>query len=347
MPDWGDINPRTRNRNSTKVSDTVDELDLPDGAPGYKRVRAIGPIWSYAGHWFAAIAQTGKEYNTVRLCLNYNAATEEFNQNGCPYCMADPDDEPSINYLGNFIDRALEAAEPMQKPRPQPEEMKPEIIGSPNDPNPFRCLLKTKGSPTWTPVRVWRATSANATKLKNFKEINARVRRDGQRFIFPINHLQYGMDILLKYDSSLSRANQYDIQRDQPSAITEKERKFHMWRLDGMQAEPLEKATKDWNWLRQRLKSTLSQTVIANGGDISGGEAYDASYYGGYDESGLEAPIIASGLAGPLPGTVGKARINGHIVDARLDAISRDGSQFKITLRNGQSGVVSSADFRG
>jgi hypothetical protein len=343
MADWGTITPRTRNRNTSDLKDFVDILDVPDGSPRYKRARAIGPIWSYAGHWFRAMSQAGKEYNTMRICLNYDPSTETFVERGCPYCAADPDDEPSVNYIGNFIDRELEAAEPMNKPRPQPEEMIPQIIGLSTSPKPFRCLLKIKNSTTWTPVRVWRATSANATKLKNFKEINTRQRSDGTQFTFAINDEKYGMDILLKFDSKAARANQWDIQRDQPSAITPKERHFHMWPLDVIKPPSVETANKDWNWLRPRLVTKVTATVAE--ADFAGGEAYADSFYGTYDQSDLEAPVIL-GAQMPL-GTVGQARVNGQIVPARLEEYSIDGSQIRITLKDGRSGAISINDFRG
>lgn len=335
MATWGTISPKIRNR-SPQLGDFVDLVEFIDGGD-YKPLRPLGPIWSFAQHWFAAISNAGKEYRTARICLNYNSITENFEDHDCPYCIADGEGAV-IDYIGNVIDRKLQIQKPINRPQPQPEETKPQWIGPPDQPDSMQVYLKTKGSPTWTPIRILRATATMATKLKGFTDLNTRRNPQTSEIRkFPISDLNNGMDIQMKYNKNLAYALRFDIQRDQASSITKEERHYHFWRLDVMRPFSLEVARKDWEALSKRIQRPTSEEETTETGD----------YYHGHDTSDLEIPVSVGGFGdGLAPGIVGKARINGQIFDARIIAVSPTGTHLKIENRSGQTTIVPISDFR-
>jgi hypothetical protein len=236
---WGSSKPKTKGEKKY----LKDLVDLADLTADYKLFRPIGPVWSFAEHWFDIKKDDGMKISIPKTCLNYNPLTQDFEENGCPYCQIN---QARQVYLNNVIDREEQENEPRKAAKPTEEERK--LVKFAGE----KYRFKQKGSKTWTPVKVLRLPAGLAAQMQNLASLN-RVKIKGEQKIFEITHPKYGLDINIKYDAKVKGPNKYDLQKDDRTALKEEELEYLIWRLDVIEPEKISTAQADFKSLKERL----------------------------------------------------------------------------------------------
>jgi hypothetical protein len=228
----------------------LDELvDLYQFQSDYETVRFIGPLWSYVEFWFKIRTKSGTIVPIRKLCLDYDHDHQIFSTDVCPYRKAELKGKKIV--LGNAIVRRLQEDEPKNHPKPtQYESIGRRVVS--NDPAEF--VLKEKGSRSWTPVRVVRVTGTLCEQLTSLVDLNRRTsKKTGEVRKYELAHPQFGMDVELKVNKPAKGAMSYHAQRGEPSALTEEEQKYLLYKLDVEKVETPEKAKQEWANLKAKL----------------------------------------------------------------------------------------------
>lgn len=277
MPSWGNA-PVTDNSRAPRLEELVDMVDLPDKE--FLQVRLVGPITSYAEHWFDIKKRDGGKARLRKTCLNFNPDTGEAEDRGCPYCAAGM--KSSTKFLGNVIVRELEQTEPRNKPPLRPSEQVVKTLGIAGDPYSIKAHLKAKGSKSWTPVRVLRAPPTLVNILKSLTTLNKHGGEPRE-----LSDPKYGRDVMVKYDSKAAGTSKYaaTIGNDPPAPLSNTERRYLMYDIFGIVvAETQQEAERDW----QRLSAQWIPEKGEGDSDSAAADDADDSYYG--DDSATAVP---------------------------------------------------------
>lgn len=252
MSSWKTTNPSTRDT-KRRLNELIDLVEWPK-KPKHIQVRQIGPVTAYAQHWIKIRAKTKDskkevEFAIPKICLNYNAKTDEYNDSKeCPYCKSG--DNPKKDYLANFIVRSLQDDEPRKKPKHVKSERKLGKVVSYSD---EEFHIKDMSSKSWTPVRVMRLPITIAGKLKDLGDLNKVNTKKGIK-TFDIDHPKYGRDISIKFDKDAKGGGaMYDVQKEDKSPLTEEELEYLLYNLSIMKAESLEEAKREFKNLKPKM----------------------------------------------------------------------------------------------
>ena len=245
MGGWSSTKPNS-NQDKKRLSDLVGLMEWPS-KPKYVKVRAIGPVTGFAQHWLTIKTNAKKEVNIPKLCLNYDAKTDSFVDNGCPYCKTEF--PARKHYIGNFIVRKEVENEPRKK---KPHEKSETKLKKVTECDKGEFYIKNLNSNSWTPVKVLQLPPMVTEELKSLTDLNRHETKDGEK-AFDINHPKYGIDISIKYDADAKGAKKYSIQKEGKTPLKEDEKEYLLYSLDVMIPETLEQAKIQFKNMKNRL----------------------------------------------------------------------------------------------
>lgn len=246
---WGNTKAPS-NSDRTSIDDIVDIYKFNSD---FTPVRFMGPITSIATHWFDIMTKDKSKVPIGKVCLNYNPATEEYEDNSCPYCEASL--KVSTRYFTNAIIRDFQESEPRRKYPPNVSEQKVVNLGDKND--PFKARIKDKKSKTWTPVRIISLPATLTSQLIDLSQTNRHLvsTRDGKvEQTFHVAHPRYGCDVEINLKTGGSYGfGKYDVQKGPVTPITKTERGYLLWTLDLSQPESLKDAVDNMKRLESKI----------------------------------------------------------------------------------------------
>ena len=198
---------------------TFDVLKKDAYKEDYLEIRLIGPILIYTTHICEIMTKKGKIALPIP-CGNVDSVTGDHISDDCPYCKADI--KTTTKYYVNAILRDVQRDGPTKKNTPRTAAEKiPYDIGGVN----FYFREKTKDSVnekgypfceytnTFSPIRVIELPSSVFSEINKMEETNRYI-IDGKKQSFPVTDLDYGLDLLIKYNSNAKRpADYYTIQK--------------------------------------------------------------------------------------------------------------------------------------
>jgi len=82
MSGFKDAKPMSSNK-TPRLEDIIEVMKFPSGK--WTQGRLVGNIWSYVNVWFDIIKKDGQKVSIPKLCLDYDARTEEMASEVCPY----------------------------------------------------------------------------------------------------------------------------------------------------------------------------------------------------------------------------------------------------------------------
>lgn len=222
---WSTAKPNTGG-SDIRLEDLFELITFNKGSPNTGRF--VGPITSYAEHWMDVRKKDGGKASISKHCLNYNPKTQEFEDNGCPYCKTEGVKPARVMYLSNIIDRELQDSEPMNKPPLKSSEKKLKTIGFEGE--TFDCYVKESvKSKSWTPVVVLRATPTVTKSIQTITASNKRKTKKGEQ-VFELSHPKFGRDIEITYDPNLAGAAKYNVQKgENREPLSDEELNFLLW----------------------------------------------------------------------------------------------------------------------
>jgi len=250
---WGNTKAPSNNRNNVKPEDIV---DIHSFGPEYSTIRLVGPVTSVGTHWIDIKTKEKGIKPIPKTCLNYNPETEEFQENGCPYCEHG-DFRFSPRYYANAIIRELQDAQPAKMFPLMASEKKLVNIGSKDD--PFKVKLKEKGSKAWTPIRIISIPASVASSLAEIAKTNRHLKNNkktGKKIeqTFDLADEKFGIDLMINLKKGGAAGfGKYDIQKDRKTPLTEEELDYLYYTLDIAKPETLTEATKEWKNLSSKL----------------------------------------------------------------------------------------------
>ena len=247
---WAKTKAPSRGREKFKIDEYVDLHKFTDRR--WDQLRFIGPVTSIAQHWFDIRTKDGKKVTIPKSCLNWNGDREDFDANGCPYCEHGL--RVDISYYTNAIVRSIQDDEPKKKFPPVKDEQKVGNLGWKKE--PVGAKLKSKGSRTWTPVRIVRIVPSLARQIadvpnrRTIKKKGREVEKD-----MDISNPRYGRDVEVKFDNSQSGTGKYQVRAAKKSKMTEEELEYLVYPLDYHEraVETPEQAMKEFKELKARI----------------------------------------------------------------------------------------------
>jgi len=224
---WGDTKP---NSGQIKWQELLDWYKCqPVKKMEFNNIRLIGPIMSACYHWVEVQKQDGNKVNFPMTCSGYNPETEETEENKCPACRAKINQQKF--YFQNSIIRQL-------------QEDKPARAKSITDfPAEVKKKYREVGDESWSPIKVIRITTTCATQLRDIVKLN-RHKIGGNVVAKDVSDNKYGVDIFIKYDPDQSPASMYNVQKGDPTPLSEEELKYKLFNLEVVKTDPI-KAEKD------------------------------------------------------------------------------------------------------
>ena len=226
MSGFGNLQPRTGNKDSVKLDEVIELHKLPDNE--WSQLRFLpGKILPVKRHWIKILGGKEKREITIpRYCIAFNPANENeprLDAKGkpihCPYCDLTHGNEGSSRYeffyLANAIVRELQEDEPRKKAPHTKEEKKTGI--------------KDIRSKSWTPVRVVRITSSVAARIQELSEGNLVKGKDKVRKQYDVTDAKYGIDIRIKYKPKGAGTDKYSADKDERTPLTEDELAYLKW----------------------------------------------------------------------------------------------------------------------
>lgn len=243
--DWTAKNQFNNRKQEPRLEDLIGMVKFEPNT--FYRARFLGPMFRYAEHWIKIRKKDGGTANIRKLCLSFDPESGEFSK-PCPYCK-NCESTPRISVLQNAIIRAEQKREPRKLPKPTSSEMKEVKVWAGK--KLFR--LKSKDSETWTPVGVTRFPSSAAQRIADISALNVKQKKDGSNVAYGPDHEKYGFDIMIKHDPNAAPANQYFIQKEARSPLTDVELAYLIWKLDSEKRETFETAEKEAANMMKRL----------------------------------------------------------------------------------------------
>ena len=221
MESFGATKPSVGRERAPNVNELVEMLDWPKKG-GSVQVRVIGSVAPRGVHKIKVTKRTGEETEITKACLAYDPAIDDRDSDKhCPYCEMDKSVQRfSKVYFANVIDRRLQ--------EDQPARVKITLAEK-------KSGFKDMDSSSWTPVRVMRAPSTLALRLKQLGERNVVKSKTGEKKVFPVNHPKFGFDLDVSFDKSLPAASMYSADRntdDKYTPLTEEESEYLVFDLD-------------------------------------------------------------------------------------------------------------------
>ena len=201
--------------------------------------RLLGPIRGYSTHWIEINTKSGKHANIPKLCLNYDADTDSFADNNCPYCNLNP--KAGRKYLVNAIFRREQEKEPKKVTRTEKEEQRKTIFED------YKCYIKDPKSSSWTPVVVLNLPYGVVQELKDLGANNTG--DDGE--CHDVNDVKYGMDISIRYNPEKAGESKYRVDSLKVTPLTKEERKYLIFDIDNIPMETLAEAKEEYKKLKQ------------------------------------------------------------------------------------------------
>lgn len=214
---FSDIKPRT-NADKPRMEELVDLLDLTKRNKKWVNLRFVpAEMLPHAMHWIDIIGSKSKEKVTIpKNCTGFDMKTEDHTVDDCPYCQQGL--RLSVVYYANAIIRTEQEKLPSDY---QDSYTKAER----------KSGFKDRDSSSHTPVKVIRIPSSLAQKLQGLKDLNVRKGKDGQKKTYDITDPKFGADVNIKYDSTASGADKYQVQLADKTELTEEELKYLIWEL--------------------------------------------------------------------------------------------------------------------
>ena len=209
--------------------DQIVELFQPKPKKFYQ-IRLVGPMFSYAAHWFEINKKDGKgQAKFSKDCLAWNDEVEALDSDrSCPYCDLDPK-RAQVHYYQNVIIRDLEEKAPKDNSVSKAER---------------KTGFKDKDSDSWTPVRVLRLPPSAVQLLRDLAELNKHGKK-GEKTAHPVEDEQYGCDIMYKFDPDATGSGKHQFQKGDHSPITEEEAEYLLWNIENMVEPDDVKTAKD------------------------------------------------------------------------------------------------------
>jgi hypothetical protein len=224
-----DISSGSGSEKAAKPEDLIDVYQFPRGK--WVTMRLFPGMVTTAGYWVVTKKRDGSKGRFFVACPSYDHKTHNRDHD-----KLDPWGDAleyvnqfaekgeriiSFNRVGwvNAIIRSEQEREPAKKPRHTTYE---ENEG-----------VKEKDSDSWTPVYGVRLTKTLIDKIQSYKYANTvRDKKTGEMRTYPISSIEYGCDIMIKYDPDMAAALQYDCQKLERSPITEEEQALLVQDLD-------------------------------------------------------------------------------------------------------------------
>jgi len=236
-----------------RLEDLVEVFKLP--TKKWVRVRLVGPLWAYLNIWFDIRTKEGRKVSIPKLCLDYDAETDEMTSEQCPY-RASGKGRFSKFFVVNAIIRDLQEDEPRKKADPTKYERKRRSLCGQGE----FFLKENKETKTWTPVRVLIVNVSLADQLRSLADLNRVTnKKTGSVSTRDINDPKYGIDISLYYDPDAAGPSRYRAQREERTPLTEEEEGLLLWQLDLLKAEDPKTA--------EREMKNLDPKIISEGDD--------------------------------------------------------------------------------
>ena len=180
-------------------------------------VRPVGSVYPQYIHWIKRRAKDGSTKTFPAPCANFNHKTNEFEDNGCPWCEAHC--LGSRRYLMRVIDRTEVENEPKKiAPRVDSEKKKHTMDGIEG------IHYLAEDSKSWTPVKVLSLPSGVAQEIGNLEKTkNSKVsKKTGKKVSFPAGDVKYGFDIAINYDST-KKSKAWSLDFYERTELTEEE----------------------------------------------------------------------------------------------------------------------------
>lgn len=210
--------------NNSKTPMLSEQIHMPK-LPENETVvyRFIGPLHAVAEMWFEVFTKTGKTARIRKLATNYNSETGDF-EGECPYQELLGLKPRPLVYT-NAINRDTQDNEPKKRGKMTEAEKKLVEVGVGAD--VMKAHIKVKGSEVWSPVQAIRLPSTAANRVIDSSATNKhKDKKTGENKRFGPNHPVYGYDISIKYNPKASPADQYFIQKEKLSKLTDEEREY-------------------------------------------------------------------------------------------------------------------------
>lgn len=274
----GNIQLKSGNRDSLKISEMVKTFELPKEAAGvWQNLRFISEgMLSVHTHWIDIITpKEKKEIRIPKLCLAFDADGNDTGKH-CPYCELDDKlgGRPQVAHYINAIIRDIQENEPRKKQKPTSKEKKTGTIEINSD--------------TWTPVRVVRITSGVAGKISKISQRNFKDMKKKKGTTYNVDDPKYGIDISIQFDKDASASDKYAIDKGERTPLSDKEKAYLHWDLS---ADILEKMGLE---SEEEAKKEFKKLNIVGADDISdnsdGSDASDESD----DDSDDDIPLSKS-----------------------------------------------------
>lgn len=230
MSGFGNLKPRTGNKDSVKLDEVIEMHKWP--ADEWSQVRFLpGKILPVKRHWIKILAGKEKKEITIpRYCIAFDPNNENEPRKDakgkeikCPYCELTHGNEGSARYeffyLANAIIREIQEDEPRKKAEHTKEEKK--------------TGFKDIRSKSWTPIRVCRITSSVATRIQELSEGNlVKDKKSGGKKAYDVTHEKYGLDIRVKFKPKGAGTDKYSADKDERTPLTDEEKAFLKWKVD-------------------------------------------------------------------------------------------------------------------
>lgn len=226
------------NAKEPRLGDLVKLYEFPDKKK--VRLRLVGPMWINLWYWFTIRTKSGKKVSIPKLCLDYDAVTDTFIKDECPF-RASGQGRENKEILYNAIIRSQQEDMP-RKPKPPSEKESQRKTWM-----DYKGYWRDgKNSTAWSPVEVVRISSS----LLN--EIQAAIALEDEDNI-DIADPEKGWDIVVRYDKDQPPTSRFKVQLVKQTPLTKEEKKYLLWRLDVLKPMALAAAKKEMKSLAERL----------------------------------------------------------------------------------------------
>jgi hypothetical protein len=220
---WSDTKPGT---DQAKWQDNLEwyKLKTPKDNVDFNQIRLIGPIMSAVYHWVEITKQDGNKATFPATCCGYDSETETINEDKCPGCLCHITQQKF--YFQNAIIRDLQEVKPVNAKSISdfPEELN----------KPYREV----GNKSWSPIRVLKIPVSCAAQLRNIVKLN-RHKIAGSITTKDVSDDEYGIDLFIKYDSTETPMNMYDIQKGDCTPLTVEEKQYKLFNLNVVKSDPI------------------------------------------------------------------------------------------------------------
>jgi len=182
-------------------------------------LRPVGNPMPVRMHWIPVKKKDGTLTKFPVVCCDFDPETESLKEERrCPACNIETIQTQRF-YIANFIVRSLQEEKPANA---KPYYMYPAEVNK---------KYREVDDESWSPIRVFRIPVSVANALKDISTLNVH-KVDGVKKSFPIEHPDYGCDVLIKFDSSQEASSMYNVQKGEHTPLTKEEREYKLFNLD-------------------------------------------------------------------------------------------------------------------